>query len=344
MMTIEEKAWCALSRGSGIGPRSLWKIAEYLTRENQSAAWLLQHPEALAIALEGRLPTGTATALTIREPENQDYGDGNEVSVIHPMHIDFPARVKIFKAAFSLPALLYTRGNTSLFRKPGVAIVGARHAGDSALITAEQLASVLGARGINVISGYAKGIDTAAHCGALGGGGTTSIVLSEGINHFRIKRELRKVFTKDNALAISQFEPDAKWAAYFAMARNKLVCALSTAVVVIVSGPERDAGGKRSGTFDAGVTALKMGIPVFVAAPRFFDEAPEGNRQLIAKGGREWNPSDGAEPIIATLQSLSSLDATASANTIAQATNRQLDLFTDYRATLPLSRGESGRA
>ena len=45
-----------------------------------------------------------------------------------------------------------------------------------------------------------------------------------------------------------------------------------------------------SGSFDAGISALKMGIPVFVASPHFFTDPPEGNRQLIARGCRAWIP------------------------------------------------------
>ena len=69
------------------------------------------------------------------------------------------------------------------------------------------------------------------------------------------------------------------------MTRNKLVCALSQAVIVIEAGEERDAQGKMSGTFDAGKTALQMGIPLFVVDPRILASQPAGNRQLIEKGG-----------------------------------------------------------
>jgi predicted Rossmann fold nucleotide-binding protein DprA/Smf involved in DNA uptake len=99
-----------------------------------------------------------------------------------------------------------------------------------------------------------------------------------------------------------------------AMTRNKLVVALSGAVVVIVSGPERNANGRNSGTFNAGMSALKMGIPVFVAAPSFFADNPQGNLELIKKGCLEWDPASGSAPIIAALNDKKLLP-------------RQLDLF-----------------
>ena len=98
------------------------------------------------------------------------------------------------------------------------------------------------------------------------------------------------------------------------MTRNKLVCALSNVVVVIVSGPERDANGRNSGTFNAGMAALKMGIPVFVVSPDFFAATPPGNRELLKKGCLEWDPAAGAAPIISAINEKKSLP-------------RQLNLF-----------------
>lgn len=294
-MNAEEKAWRVISGAPGIGPKTLWAIADYLMEHQKAASWLLQHPDAMEAALRGRSTRVDSSKLNTIEPEG--IGD-DRVTILHPLHPNFPLRIRMFKDTVAIPALLYSRGNTTLSNKPGVAIVGARNACDRALEAAEALASELGRNGINIVSGYAKGIDTAAHLGALRDGGTTSIVLSEGINNFRSKRELKEFFTKDNTLVLSQFEPNARWAAHFAMTRNKLVCALSQAVVVIVSGPEKDVKGRMSGTFDAGATAMKMGIPVFTVTPSFFDNLPTGNQQLISKGGREWSPSEGAGPIL----------------------------------------------
>ena len=193
------------------------------------------------------------------------------------------------------------RGNIAILSRPSVAIIGKRQAGEAALAAAASLADELVGKGINITSGYAAGIDTAAHLAAMRAGGTTSMILSQGINHFQIKAELNAYLTVDNVLVISQFEPDAKWAAYMAMTRNKLVVALSGAVVVIISGPERDANGRNSGTYNAGLSALKMGIPVFVVDPDFFSVPPEGNSQLIARGGRAWDPASGPAPILSAL-------------------------------------------
>jgi DNA processing protein len=295
MMTSEERAWCAISNSKGIGPSKMWRIAEHLSQLGETASWFLDHPEEMKKILNLR-----NIAWPIRESAYVASDDVDEegIRVLHPLHEYFPSRLRKLKDKASLPALLYTFGNSALLGKRGVAIVGSRNAGELALKTAYDLAAQLGKREFNVTSGYAKGIDTAAHSGALKASGTTSIILSEGISGFRQKRELRQFCTLENTVFVSQFKPHAKWAAHFAMTRNKLVCALSHAVVVISSGPERDTNGRMSGTFDAGAAAIAMGIPAFTVDPEFFELQPKGNKELISRGCRRWNPCDGAEPIV----------------------------------------------
>jgi len=303
MNTLEGRAWRALAAAKGVGPKALWRIADYLADRKQTASWLLENPGKLTNAL-GVSKAGFAIPdLTLRENGGIEKFPGREVTLLHPLHPDFPQRIKKIKEMLPLPALLYVRGNVAILDRTSVSIVGKRDAGKPALAVADSLACALAARGINVTSGYAPGIDSAAHLAALRAGGTTVIVLAEGIHHFQTRPELVEFLTVDNVLVVSQFEPDARWAAYMAMARNKLVGALSGAVVVIASGPARDAGGRSSGTFDAGISALKMGIPVFVVAPGFFADDPQGNRELLKNGCREWDPATGAQPILAAIDS-----------------------------------------
>jgi DNA processing protein len=304
MNTLEGRAWRALAAAKGAGPKTLWLIADYLADQKKTAPWLLKNPEKIKDALRDSKADIAIPDFADHEYEKKEKFNKKSVTLLHPNHPAFPKRIRILRKNISLPALLYTAGNVVILNRPSVAIVGKRNAVAAALKVADSLAHDLAARGINITSGYANGIDAAAHLAALRtGGGTTTIVLAEGINHFQSKPEIKDFLTEDNTLLISQFEPGAKWAAYMAMARNKIVGALSGAVVVVVSGPERDASGRNSGTFNAGISALKMGIPVFVVAPGFFNDNPEGNRQLIAKGCHTWDPAAGAAPILAAINS-----------------------------------------
>lgn len=318
MNTLEGRAWRALAAARGAGPRTLWRIAGYLGARGQTASWLLENPEELRAALLTSKAAIQSPARIDREPGEIETFAGRPVVLLHPLHPLFPQKIRDLGDRMALPALLYAAGNLSLLERPAVAIVGMRSAGKPGLAVAESLATGLAARGIHVVSGYASGIDSAAHAAALRAHGTTGMVLGEGIGRFRVKPELREFLTKENTLVISQFEPDAPWAAYMAMARNRLVCALSNAVVVVVSGPERDAGGRMSGSFAAGMAALKLEIPSFTVSPGFFPEAPEGNRELIARGCRAWDPASGAVAILAAIDSAA-----------AKKPPRQLGLFAD---------------
>jgi DNA processing protein len=317
MNTLEGKAWHTLSRAKGVGPKALWRIADYLSNRSKTASWLLENPGKITDALGVSKAGFEITDFVVPKNGEIEKLPGREVTLLYPLHPDFPQQIKNLKDLIPLPALLYARGNVAILNRPSVSIVGRRDAGKPALAVADSLTCELVAKGINITSGYAAGIDSAAHLAALRAGGTTSMVLSEGIHHFHTKPELKDHLTVDNILIISQFEPDAKWASYMAMTRNKLVCALSGAVLVIVSGPERDANGRNSGTFNAGIAALKMGIPVFVVSPSFFVDSPPGNRQLIAKGCREWDPASGTAPILAAIDS----------NSDIKPPPRQLNLF-----------------
>ncbi len=297
MNTPEGRAWRAVAAVRGLGPRALWRIAAYLAGIGRTASWLVGNPEKLGEAL-GVCRAGFAIPdLTLHENNGSGGFPGRDVTLLHPLHPDFPRRLSVLEEKLPLPALLYVRGNVALLERPGAAIVGKRQAGEDALAAAASLAAGLAARGANVVSGYAAGIDSTAHAAALGAGGTTTLVLAEGLHRFQTRPELREHLTVDNILVVSQFPPDSKWAAFQAMARNRLVAALSDALVVVISGPERDADQRMSGSFNAARAAFQLGIPVFAAAPASFSTPAEGNRELIRRGAVSWDPAAGAGPI-----------------------------------------------
>nr|MBP7820295.1 DNA-processing protein DprA [Methanofastidiosum sp.] len=207
--------------------------------------------------------------------------------VIRPDNPSYPKKLLDKKYAPSL----YCKGNSNLLNAKSVAIVGSRNASEEGLKLAKGIAKALATRGINIVSGYAKGIDTNAHLGALEANGTTTMVLSSGIMGFYRKTEFSDISDWDErTLLVSQFEPNANWSGQNAMIRNRTVCSLANAVIVIESGLERDQNGKMSGSFNAAKTALEMNIPVFVISPTFFKNPPPGNSEIIKRGGIEIDP------------------------------------------------------
>lgn len=173
--------------------------------------------------------------------------------------------------------ILFCWGDRNIFQLPGIGMCGARNVTDLGLKAASLCAEEAQASGLTVVSGYAKGVDTETHLAALRNGGKTIIVLPEGFDHFRIKRDFpRELFRAENVLVISQFAPRQPWSASGAMTRNRLIYGLGLALVVIEAG-------EKGGTLAAGEGAIQHGRPVLVLD--FDSSTPTGNRILVERGG-----------------------------------------------------------
>lgn len=171
--------------------------------------------------------------------------------------------------------ILFYRGNKDLLYMDGVGMCGSRHVSAKGLEAAGRCGELVTNKGMSVVSGYAAGVDTATHLAALRNGGSTVIVLAEGFNHFRVKRNFASDFDWNRTLVVSQFPPSQTWQAHAAMARNGIIFGLSKALVVIEAG-------EKGGTLAAGEGALQLGRPVL--AVDFGEDTPMGNRILIDKG------------------------------------------------------------
>lgn len=184
----------------------------------------------------------------------------------------FPAKLLALKRG---PRELHAAGNLALSNRPSAAIVGSRHSSEHGLETAGRIARAVAEAGIVVISGYAKGVDTAAHRAALEAGGDTVFVLPFGFKHFHVKRELRPLVNAEHVLAISQFPFGQPWFASAAMKRNEVVCGLAKSVIVIEAG-------ESGGTVEAARTARALGKRLYIVD--FKDPAPSavGNAYLIS--------------------------------------------------------------
>lgn len=171
---------------------------------------------------------------------------------------------------------LMVRGNKSLIHRPGIAIVGSRKASPKGLEVARDCASQIAVAGLNVVSGYAAGVDLTSHIAALRAGGTTTIVLAEGIQMFKIKREMSWIWDWERIAVVSEWPANACWTKQQALARNATICDLSQAVIVAQAK-------KISGTMNTGRTCLKQQKPLFAS---YMEEGADGNLELLAKGAR----------------------------------------------------------
>ncbi len=176
------------------------------------------------------------------------------------------------------PPVLFVKGNLEILNKRSVGICGSRKASEKGCELVRNSAGLLAKSDINVISGYAHGIDLAAHIGSLETGGVTTFVLPLGILNFQLKSSINSLLSGDNYLVISEFLPKLGWEIHNAMRRNLTICGLSKAIILVEPG-------MTGGTFEAGKTALKYERPLFVVE---HDEQSycEGYKYFLQRGAR----------------------------------------------------------
>lgn len=196
-----------------------------------------------------------------------------EIVRIEPGQPGYPAAIGLNRKA----PVLSARGNLDLLAAPGLGFCGSRKVSEKGVAVTIDCAEQAVQAGFTVISGNAAGVDFAAHHTALAHGGSTILVLAEGMDHFRIRRDMRPVWDWARVLVVSQFVPNAIWQNYRAMERNQLIIALSRAMIVIEAGAT-------GGTLDAGLQTLAVAKPLFVADYENIDAVAPGNAQLLGRG------------------------------------------------------------
>ncbi len=188
------------------------------------------------------------------------------------------------------PAVLYIQG-----RLPDTkccAIVGATAPSRLGLRMARDIASRLAEAGWTIVSGYARGIDTAGHAGALAGGGSTVLFLPMGVDQFRLCPELAPWAAElgRRIVVASEAFPASPWSTAYAMARNRLVAGVSDALLVV----EAEAAGGTMATFGM---AQQAGVPTF--AVEFGGPGPRGNQLAIERGAAPIRGPQDADKILA---------------------------------------------
>ena len=178
------------------------------------------------------------------------------------------------------PPVLYALGDLGLLGRPQVAIVGTRAATPYARDVAHELARALALAGVAVTSGMARGVDGAAHQGALDAGGHTVAVLGTGVDiayprsHAALHRRIA-----GSGLLVSELPPGDRADAGSFPRRNRIIAALATVTVVVQAG-------HRSGALITAAHALELGRSV-AAVPGPIDIAAHaGSNELLRDGAQ----------------------------------------------------------
>jgi DNA processing protein len=174
------------------------------------------------------------------------------------------------------PPLLIARGNLSLLDRQSVAIVGARNASAAACRFARGLAHDLGRNELVVVSGLARGIDSAAHDGALESG--TVGVIAGGIDIFYPpENEARQKAMYERGLVLAEMPPGTEPRARHFPYRNRIIAGMSSGTVVVEAAP-------RSGSLITARLAAEAGREVMAVPGSPLDPRAQGCNQLIRDG------------------------------------------------------------
>lgn len=187
---------------------------------------------------------------------------------------------KNLKNIYDPPLLLYVNGELLPQDETAVALVGSRRASHYGLETCERLAYELAIRGVTIVSGMARGIDSAAHRGALKARGRTIAVLGSGHNDIYPpeNEKLYEEITKSGAV-VSEFENDAPPLPRNFPKRNRIISGLSLGVVVVEAA-------KNSGALITANLAAEQGRDVFAIPGKISSQTSSGTNELIKDGAR----------------------------------------------------------
>lgn len=257
--------------------KRLWHLIERFGSAQN--AWKASEKDLVTI---GGFSAGDARELVLRRrgvnPEAEIFMlEKKGISFLNYGHPEYP---EMLKHIFDPPPGLFIRGRITEDDSRAVAVVGSRKATRYGITMAAKLAGDLAAAGVTVISGMARGIDTAAHRGALAAGGRTIAVLGCGpdVAYPSENAGLMEEIAGSGAL-ISEFPPGMRPEAWHFPVRNRIISGLSRGVAVVEAA-------SRSGALITADFALDQGRDVMAVPGNVTSELSRGPNRLIRQGAK----------------------------------------------------------
>ena len=199
------------------------------------------------------------------------------IKVITILDAEYP---KQLKQIYDPPIVLYVKGQLPELSPIAVSIVGCRRASSYGLEQAQRLGNQLGQKGISVISGMARGIDTAAHQGVLSAGGKTVAVLGSGLmNIYPAESKNLYIQISQQGAIISEYSLQTMPLRENFPQRNRIISGLSNAVIVVEAA-------KRSGSLITARLALEQGRDVYAVPGQANAFNAQGTNYLIKEGAK----------------------------------------------------------
>lgn len=254
--------WLRLALAPGIGPVTLHAL---LRAFGSPAAVLAQPPSALA-AVGGRAAAALATPDPSREDDVTRSLEWADRPGHHLLALGSPGYPRWLERMPDPPGLLWVRGDPDRLGLPAVAVVGSRHATAGGRDTAHAFGQALADAGLVVVSGLARGIDAAAHAGALRGAAGTVAVLGTGIDRvYPAEHALLADRIADHGALVTESPLGAPPVAGRFPQRNRIIAALSRGVLVVEAA--RSSGSLITARLAGDLGREVMAIPGSIHSP-----------------------------------------------------------------------------
>lgn len=269
--------WLALSLTPGLGPTRARRLVERFGGCQGVFEATLTELEAAEIQAVSAQALGTGHSLELAQ-EEMTKAASEGVRMIHCDDALFPARLR---QIYDPPLVLYVRGDVSALSLPGIAVIGTRHPTPYGIGMAERMACDLSARGLCIFSGLARGVDSAAHRGAIHAKGKTVAVFGTGVDviYPRENTRIAEQILGLNGALISEFPLGQFGAPQNFPIRNRIISGISIGVLVVEAA-------EYSGTRITARCALEQNREVFAVPGNVTNKNSWGPNTLIKQGAK----------------------------------------------------------
>jgi DNA processing protein len=273
----ETLCWLALALTEGLGPTRIRKLIEHFGTADHVMQVSLTELEATGMRAVSAQALATGKSLEMAQDElaRATQADAKIIALTSP---DYPVRLA---EIYDPPVILYVRGSIPVLSNAGVAMVGTRHPTPYGTGMAERLATDLAARGLAIISGLARGIDSASHRGAIAARGKTIAVLGTGIDVIYPKENTRmaeQILALGGAI-ISEFPLGTSPQPQNFPIRNRIISGMSIGVLVVEAA-------EYSGTRITSRCALEQNRDVYAVPGNVTNKNSWGPNTLIKQGAK----------------------------------------------------------
>jgi DNA processing protein len=270
-------AWMALMLTPGMGPTRIWKAMNRMGAADRLFEASLTELEGLGMPAAAAQFVFEGKARTAAEDEIKRTIDAG-ASVLTPEDAEYPERLR---EIYDPPAVLWIRGDVTLLARPGIAVVGTRQPSPYGTGMAELLSRDLANRRLVILSGMARGVDTAAHKGAIEAGGKTVAVWGTGIDVIYPKenKKLAESIVATGGAIVSEYPLGTFPAPQNFPIRNRILSGMSVGVLVIEAA-------EYSGTRITARCAMEQNRDVFAVPGNVTNKNAWGPNTLIKQGAK----------------------------------------------------------